>query len=75
MTWCVDGFTAEETDAEDEAGCLPFTVEIGLGVAETEPNAFGTSVFMGGTEAGEEEIVAAASSMEPNVTAEATCVE
>lgn len=73
VTW--DGFTVDETDADVEAGCLPFTVDTGLGVADTEPNRCGTSVLIGGTEAGEEEIVAAASSMEPKVTGDAATIQ
>jgi hypothetical protein len=68
------GFTFAETDADDDADCLPLTADTVVGVALREPNVFGTSVFMGGTEAGEEEIVADASSMEPKVTEEPTMV-
>lgn len=39
-------------------------------VAVTEPKALGASGFIGGTEAGEEDIGAASSSIEPKVTEE-----
>lgn len=65
------GFVDAETDAEEdeETGGLPFT-GTDAGAATTLPKALGASVFIGGTEAGEDDIVADESSMEPKVTEE-----
>lgn len=64
------GFVNAETDEEEEDTCgLPFT-GTSAGVAATLPNIFGASVFIGGTEAGEEDIGADVSFIEPKVTGE-----
>lgn len=66
------GFADDETDADDEADGLPLTVGSEVGVATTDPKLFGASVFIGGTEAGDDDIVAVASSIEPKVIEEPT---
>ena len=63
-----DGFAVEDTDADDVVDGLPFTAETGVGAAVTLPKLLGACVFIGGTEAGEEEIGAESSSIDPNVT-------
>ena len=51
----------------DEPADLPFEADVG--VAGTDPNEDTVADFMAGTDAGEEEIGAEASLIEPNVTA------
>lgn len=65
------GFVDAETDADEDEDTdgLPFTATC-AGVAATLPKIFGASVFIGGTVAGDEDIVADESSMEPKVTEE-----
>ena len=57
-----------EVDADCEGDGLPFTAGNDVGCAVTEPNVLGASDLMGGTDAGEEERGAVASSIEPKVT-------
>jgi hypothetical protein len=66
----LDCFKDDEPARVDakEGEALPFTGE--FVAAGTDPNDFTPSDLIGGTEAGEEDIGAAASSMEPKVTAE-----
>lgn len=52
---------------EDEPAALPFGA--GVGVAATDPKEDTAAAFIVGTAAGEEEMGAEASLMEPNVTA------
>ena len=66
----VDGFAVDDTDVEEEVDGLPLTVDIGVAVAVTDPKLLGASDFIGGTEAGEEDIGADVSSIEPKVTEE-----
>ena len=68
----VDGLADADTDvdADDDGAGLPFTAGNGVDCAVTEPNVLGASDLIGGTEAGEEDNGAEASSIEPKVTAE-----
>ena len=69
----MDGLPADvDTDAdEDEEGDgFPYTADSGAACALTEPNVFGGSALIGGTDAGEEDNGAVTSSIEPKVTAE-----
>lgn len=65
-----DGFADADTevDADCEGVGLPFTAGIVVGCAVTVPNVLGASDLIGGTDAGEEERGAEASSIEPKVT-------
>jgi hypothetical protein len=68
----VEGLADADTDANadaDGAG-LPFTAASWEGCAVTDPNVLGASDLIGGTDAGEEDNGAEASSIEPKVTAE-----
>lgn len=71
------GFVADAAGVDeavfdiDAAEGLPLTGACAeVGVAGTVPNDFTPSVFIGGTEAGDEDIGAETSSIEPKVTAE-----
>ena len=67
------GFATGVEDAvfdNEAAAGLPLTGWAEVGVAGTVPNDFTPSVLMGGTEAGDEDIGAETSSIEPKVTAE-----
>ena len=66
----VDGFAVDDTDVDEDVDGLPLTADIGVDAAVTEPNILGASDFIGGTEAGEDDIGADASSIEPKVTDE-----
>ena len=66
----VDGFAVDDTDVDEDVDGLPLTADMGVDAAVTEPNILGASDFIGGTEAGEEDIGADASSIEPKVTEE-----
>lgn len=66
----VESFADADTDvdADCEGDGLPFTAGSVVGCAVTEPNVLGASDLMGGTDAGEEDSGAEASSIEPKVT-------
>ena len=66
----VDGFAVDDTDVDEDVDGLPLTADIGVDAAVRVPNVLGASDFIGGTEAGEEDIGADASSIEPKVTEE-----
>ena len=67
----VDGLVADvDTDANDEGDGFPLTAGIGVVCAFTEPNVFGGSGLIGGTDAGEEDNGAETSFIEPKITAE-----
>lgn len=62
------GFAVEDTDVDEEVDGLPFTADTGVEAAVTLPKVLIASDFIGGTEAGEEDIGAESSSIDPKVT-------